>query len=412
MPDQPPPSPTPTIDGAPGAGIAELPTIDPTSEAFLDDQPGALAAAQAESWVARSPFGLHLLTTDASAALLRDPRFHPGVAMLCESGGITEGRFHEDFTSSMLAVGGAAHRKLRRPINPFFQNRAVEQSRDWLRTFIGQEIDALRDRSVIEIQREVSTAIPAALFCNMVGVGPSEIPFVARVSDSILKVFLRDLSVRDEINAAYDELVLWCEDLLAVRRREPGDDLVSFIAQQDELSAREAINLLTVVLEASTDNTSNQLSIAVQLLAEHPDEWAHLRADRAWIGPVVDEVLRVRPRVTTGNRTTDEDVELLGMEIPAGSWVFSSVIAAHRDPAVYDRPHEFLPGRSEPPTHLLFGLGPHYCIGAALARLELEVAIDVMASRWSTIELADTPVRLRNWALDGLIELPVAPTWA
>ncbi|MCU1498203.1 MAG: hypothetical protein JWM47_2156 [Acidimicrobiales bacterium] len=389
-----------------------MPTIDPTSEAFLDDQPAALAAAQAGAWVARSPFGLHLLTTDASAAVLRDPRFHPGVAMLCESGGITEGRFHEDFTSSMLAVGGAAHRKLRRPINPFFQNRAVEQSRGWLHTFIEQEIDALRDRSVIEIQREVSTAIPAALFCNMVGVGASEIPFVARVSDSILKVFLRDHTVRHEINAAYDELVVWCEELLEARRHDPGDDLASFIAQQPELSTREAINLLTVVLEASTDNTSNQLSIAVQLLAEHPDEWAHVRADRAWIGPVVDEVLRFRPRVTTGNRTTEEDVELLGLQIPAGSWVFSSVIAAQRDPGVYDRPHEFLPGRSEPPSHLLFGLGPHYCIGAALARLELEVAIDVMASRWSAIELAGTPVQLRNWALDGLIELPLAPTWA
>jgi cytochrome P450 len=389
-----------------------LPMIDPTSDEFLDDQPAALAAARAESFVARSPFGLHVLTHEASEALLRDPRFHPGVAKLCEATDITEGRFYDDFTSSMLAVGGGAHRKLRRPVNPFFQGKAIESYRSWLRTFLERTIDDLRDHDVIEVQQEISAPMPAALFCRMVGAPESEAPFVARVSDAALQIFHKDPACKDTIIAAYDELVVWCEELIAEKRRSPGDDLVSFIAQDDQLDEDEVVNLLSLILQASTDNTSNQLSIAVQLLAEHPDEWARVREDRSWIGPVVDESMRLRPRVTTGNRTTDEDVELLGLEVPAGSWVFSSVLAANRDPNRYADPDRFVPGRPEGTSMLLFGLGPHYCIGAALARFELEVAIDVLADRWTSFELAGPPVQVRTWVLDGCESLPVHPVWA
>jgi cytochrome P450 len=392
--------------------VLALPTIDPTSDEFLDDQPGMLAAARSESWVARSPFGLHLLTHAASEALLRDPRFHPGVAKLCEATDIREGRFYDDFTSSMLAVGGAAHRKMRRPVNPFFQGKAIESYRGWLRAFMERTVDGLRDRDVVEVQAEISAPMPAALFCQMVGAPESEAPFVARVSDSSLKIFHKDPSNRDEIVAAYDELAVWCEDLIAEKRGHPGDDLVSFLVQEDSLDEDEVVNILALILQASTDNTSNQLSIAVQLLAEQPEEWRRLRADRSRLGPVVDESMRVRPRVTTGNRTTDEDVELLGLEIPAGSWVFSSVLAANRDPDRYAEPDRFVPGRAEGTSMLLFGLGPHYCIGAGLARFELEVALDVLADRWSSIELAEEPVPIRTWVLDGLQSLPVAPVWA
>jgi len=362
--------------------------------------------------VARSPFGLHLLTHESSEALLRDPRFHPGVAKLCEASDITEGRFYDDFTSSMLAVSGGAHRKLRRPVNPFFSSKAVEGYRGWLRGFLERTIDGLRDREVIEVQEEVSAPMPAALFCQMVGAPEDEAPFVARVSDASLQIFHKDPACKDEILAAYDELAVWCEDLIAQKRCSPGDDLVSFLAQEDQLDEDEVVNILTLILQASTDNTSNQLSIAVQLLAEHPAEWERLRTDRSWIGPVVDEAMRLRPRVTTGNRTTDEDVELLGLEVPAGSWVFSSVLAANRDPNRYAEPDRFVPGRPEGSSQLLFGLGPHYCIGAGLARFELEVALDVLADRWTSFELAGDPVPVRTWVLDGLLSLPVTPAWA
>jgi cytochrome P450 len=387
-----------------------LPALDPTSDAFLDDQPAALAAARAQAPVAESPFGLHVLTHAGCDALLRDPRLHPGVAKLCEASGITGGRFHEDFTTSLLTASGERHRRLRRPVNPFFTARTVEQSREWLRGYVVRLVDGVRDRDAVDLQGEIAALIPSALFCRMVGVGESEIPFVARVSDAVLRIFEKDPAHAPRITAAYDELADWCEELLAVRRRDPGDDLASVLATADDLTPAEQVNLLTTILEASTDNTSNQLSLAVDLLVDRPDTWAALRAAPAdAVGAVVDEAMRLRPRVTTGNRTCDEDLEVLGVPVAAGSWVFASVLSAQRDPALHDDPDAFRPGRPRVGAPLLFGLGPHYCIGAGLARMELEVGLEVFLERWVAVDRAAPAVRFRSWSQDGMATLPLAP---
>jgi cytochrome P450 len=236
-------------------------------------------------------------------------------------------------------------------------------------------------------------------------------PFITRISDAVLKVFNKDPQHAGEVTAAYDELAAWCEDLLASRRRNPGDDLASAVVAADELTEHEQVNLLTTVLEASTDNTSNQLSIALDLLVDDPDEWARVRAEPERIGAVIDEAMRLRPRVTTGNRTTDQDVEVLGLPVPAGSWVFASVISAQRDPAAHAEPDRFLPDRARGGAPLLFGLGPHYCVGAALARMELVVALEVLAPRWSCLARGGEVDRVRSWSLDGMVSLPLEPTW-
>jgi cytochrome P450 len=392
---------------------ADLPFLDVLSDAFLDDPVVHLAAAREQSWAAVSQVGLHLLTYDACAALLRDPRYHPGVAKLLEASDITSGRFYDDFTTSMLAVGGRDHTRLRHPVNPFFQAKAVELNRAYLRDFVQRRLADLRDRDVIEFQSDVAAPIPAAVFCRMVGVGESEIPFVARVSDAVLNIFHKDRAYRDEIVAAYDELAAWCEDLLAARRREPGDDLVSeLLASQPgehRLGDDEIVNILTTTLEASTDNTSNQLSMTVDLLCDHPDEWRRMRKDPTRVSKVAEEGLRFRPRVMTGNRMADVDTEFRGVDVPSGSWIFASVTAAQRDPFVFDDPDRFVPDRDQPVGQLLFGLGPHYCIGAGLARFEIEVALEVIAEHWDTLHRAGPAERVRSWTTDGMVCLPLTP---
>ena len=173
------------------------------------------------------------------------------------------------------------------------------------------------------------------------------------------------------------------------------------------LSAAALLMLAATLLMAGTDTTRNQLAAAVQLFCDHPDQWA-LLAERPELAPkAVEEAMRYSPVIFTTMRVTQQDVELAGVNIPAGTLVIANTAAANRDPAVYPDPDRFDITRADAPAMLTFGGGMHYCLGAHLARIELAEALTTMARRMPNIRVT-APVPWKSiTGIGGPSSLPV-----
>ncbi|MDX6255224.1 MAG: hypothetical protein QOJ11_1558 [Frankiales bacterium] len=371
------------------------PFLDTASAEFRRDPYGILGELRSRHWAALSPYGIHLLTYDACNALLRDKRFHQGSALIARSSGLAAGDFYDSWTSSMTAQQGVDHARLRRLVAPYFHHRSIQALQGYVRELTGRLADQAGDRP--EFFSAVANVIPAAFFCTMIGAPETDAASVARLSEDLLSVFNMDPVNVPRIEAAHGEITSYVEDLLAQRRRYPGgSDMLSALLEAESegsrLTGSEVVNLVITTLEASTDNTSNQLALAVLLGCRHPDAWAELSADPTLADAWLEETMRVEPRIVNAQRSADVDVSFRGIPVPADSLIFAAVASAHRDPDAYPDPDRFDLHRADPRPSLNFGAGPHFCIGAPLVRLQVTEALTVLAGRWPSMALAEEPV--------------------
>jgi cytochrome P450 len=221
------------------------------------------------------------------------------------------------------------------------------------------------------------------------------------------------LKVANELPAlerAAAEFVEYTRALIADRRGSPGEDLISELItaeeEGDRLSEDEVVHLTSAILVGGVDTTQAQLAQALILFARHPDQW-RLLAERPELAPqAVEEVLRFEPITPITARITLEDIDYDGVTFPKDTLVFAAAVAANRDPAAYEEPERFDitadRGRSKP---LTFGAGPHFCLGANLARAELQEALTFLAPRMPGLELDADPVYDTPLGIYGVREL-------
>jgi cytochrome P450 len=202
------------------------------------------------------------------------------------------------------------------------------------------------------------------------------------------------------------EAVLECDaylrDLIAQRRKDPQEDLLSKLMTAEHggepITEDELVADVILLLGASSETTVNMLSIGMYTLLSHPDALAILRADPSVTHNTVDELLRFDSPAQLAGRYTAHDLDVGGTVVPAGSRLSLLIGAAHRDPARYERPDQLDLHRPDP-RPLSFGAGPHYCIGAWLARLEVETALRMLLERFPEIRLADSAIQWRSDAV-------------
>jgi cytochrome P450 len=357
--------------------------LDNTTEAFAADPHGALRTAREQSWIVTTPTGLGVLTYAACNAVLVDPGFRPGVFELMRraSGGgpAIEG------PRTLLGSEGAEHQQLRRVVAPWFTPRRIEELRARTASFVGELLDRVSPSGECEFMADVARPIPPTVFCWMVGCDVERGPELAHWSSVALQAFSGDPAVMDEVVGAIRYLRRFADELIESKRREPGDDITSaFVAAIDagELDPRDARSLLTELLSASVDNTTHSMGLAVWLLAEHADQWTVPARERGLVERAVEECARFEPVIRHGNHVNDADVDLLGYRVPAGTLVTVFLAAAHRDPAAYDDPDRFDVTRRLAQPQLNFGIGRHYCVGAALARMEVQEVVRAVTARW------------------------------
>jgi cytochrome P450 len=207
------------------------------------------------------------------------------------------------------------------------------------------------------------------------------------------------------------ELWEYFEKIIEQRRVEPADDLVSVIAHAEvddiPLNNAELNGFCMTLLVAGNETTRNLITGGLEALARHPDQMQRLVEDRSLIPSAVEEMLRWVTPVMNFARTATRDVEVRGETIGEGQMVFMLYGAANRDPEVFGPSADTFDVGRQPNPHVAFGFGEHFCMGASLARLEARVLFDELLQRFSTVELAGDPERLRSSLMRSLVRLPV-----
>jgi cytochrome P450 len=285
-----------------------------------------------------------------------------------------------------------------------------------LRTTIVDIITGLVDRHSAHGRCDVVTDIarqyPIPVICALLGAPPEDWELFSSWTDDILKAFSWNAAKETSaILTAWDALDTYIDDMLAHRRHALTDDLISELIRAeddgDRLSADELRMLVAALLLAGTDTTRLQLSAAVHVLCDHPDQWALLGRHPELAVNAVEELIRHSPITFVTLRATMEDVEVAGVKIAADTIVVVNTGAANRDPAVCDDPDRLDISRVGAPPIQTFGAGMHYCLGAHLARLELAEALAVMTRRMPNARRTGPAPWKPLTALSGPTTLPI-----
>jgi cytochrome P450 len=375
-----------------------------------------MAQLRAQGWLAATPIGVVVLEREAAELFLRSrSATFPG-RRLAELFGIESGPLAEELRRNILCIDGDDHRRLRNLVNPAFTPRAADRWRPAMRSYLERLWHDVRAAGRCEFVEAFAKPYPSLVIATVMGAPLADAPRLHHWSNWIQRQFDAEalMTQRELIEEAVVEFYDYAGALLAARRDDPGDDLVSTLlaaeAEGDRLSDAECVNLVLNVLIGGVDTTQSQLAHAVRLLAEHPDQWAALRADPGLAPAAVDEALRFEPITPFTARIVVEDLEVRGVAFPAGTVVLVAACTANRD-GVSD-PDRFDIARTDGGRVTTFGAGIHYCLGANLARAELHEALAFLAGRIERLELGGEPAYGGVTGIYGLDALPIRFTAA
>jgi hypothetical protein len=251
------------------------------------------------------------------------------------------------------------------------------------------------------------------VIAELLGVPEAEWALLRPWSNAIVKMYEYDVSTeqREAAETASREFVEYLRELVALRRGTPGDDLISsLIAETDSDGARlsedELVTTCTLLLNAGHEATVNVVGNGVTALLTHTEQHAALQADPELVPSAVEELIRYDSPLQLFERTALADTEIADLAIPAGDKIAALLGAANRDPGVFDEPERFDVARADNP-HLGFGAGIHFCVGAPLARVELQTSLHTLLRRFPNLALAALPERRPEFVIRGVQSLPV-----
>jgi cytochrome P450 len=306
------------------------------------------------------------------------------------------------------------HTRLRKLVAGAFSPRRVEEMRSRIEQIVAERLDAVAAAGPpADLVGQLAVAVPITVICDLLGVPRTEQARIGRCSDVVISV---SGHTAEEVRAAREELLGYLAGLVAAKRAHPGEDLLSaLIAARDDddrLSELELLLLAGFLLVSGHETSRNQIGNMIVILLEHPGELARLRAQPDLLPAAVEELLRYAQGAAGGGfsvRIATGDVELGGVRVRAGEAVVPARQAANRDAAVFADPDRLDVGRVANP-HLTFGVGVHFCLGAQLARLELQIVLGAVLRRFPDLRLAVPATELRwrqGLTQRGLAELPV-----
>jgi cholest-4-en-3-one 26-monooxygenase len=316
-------------------------------------------------------------------------------------------------TLMMLNMDPPMHTRYRRLVNKGFTPRMVRDLEAKIEEFADQIIDAVCERGTADFVEEMSAELPLMVIAELLGVPLEDRRQVFDWSNKMIgsadAEFQTDEGVPQQVAM---ELFAYADQLTAERRAQPREDLLSILTTAEvegEVLTQLEIDLFFMLLAvAGNETTRNLMSGGMTAFFEHPDQWQRLLADRSLLPTAAEEMLRYVTPVMHFRRDVVADVELGGQQLKAGEKVVFWHISANRDETIFDDPDRFDIGR-DPNNHIAFGGGgPHFCLGANLARMEIRVMFDRLAARLPDIH-QDGPVqRLRSNFINGTKHLPVA----
>lgn len=388
----------------------ELPVVDGADRGERRDQ---IDAARAQHWLARTPMGYVLTRYDDCVKVLRDGRWFSALALLNQTRGIDDPRMTERQRPSILSTEGAEHLRLRKLVGPAFTPKQADSMRPLMHDVVSGLVDPIAETGRSEFVADVCDPYPIPIICAMVGAPREDWQLFSRLASSVFRFFDEDAKDHvDEIVAARTEMDDYVTALIEERRAVPKDDLLTDLIRVEEegdrLSDTELLSLVEALILAGTDTTRNQLACAIALFARHPDQW-QLLAEQPDLAPrAVEETMRHLGAIRGTGRYASEEIEYRDVAFPTGTLVFPSFTSANHDPDLWEDAETFDITAERGKAQLTFGSGIHFCLGASLARAELQEAFIVLSQRMPNLELdGDITWKPDGTGIWGPAELPI-----
>jgi nocardicin N-oxygenase len=347
-------------------------------------------------------------TVLADARFSRAATVEPGAPQLSKSPPLAGGLFTMD---------PPEHTRLRKLVLREFTNRRVQQLRPRIQELTDGLLDSMERLSPpVDLNTELAFPLPVMVICELLGVPFEDRGRFRAWSDAFVSLTSH---TPEETAAQRTSMIGYLKALIDSKREAPADDLISaLVTAHDEdgrLTEHELITMCITLLVAGHETTVSQIGTCVLTLLRHPEHLAALRERPDMIEHAVEELLRINPIGDGGPlRITLDDVEIGGTVIPKGSAVLAAICSANQDAGRFPEgsPADFDPARPSANQHVAFGHGPHHCLGAALARAELQIVIGSLLRRFPGLKLAEEVDALRmttGMMVHGLTRLPV--TW-
>ena len=321
-----------------------------------------------------------------------------------------------EFLGSIINLDAPRHTKLRRLISSGFTPRQVASLDDAVRTRAAAIVDAIAERGECEVVTDIAAPLPLGVICDMMGIPAEDEQRMFDLSNVILGFGDPEYvtGVSDLVNAGM-ELFQYGLAVAEARRAEPRDDIATALVHAEvdgeQLTPAEIGSFFVLLVAAGNETTRTAISHGVLALSQHPEQRQRWLADLEGIAPsAVEEIVRWASPVIHFRRTATADTELGGQRIAEGDRVVMLYLAANRDPAAFEAPHTFDVTR-QPNSHVGFGAGgPHFCLGANLARREIRVMFTELLGRLPDLTVTDEPERLRSAFINGIKRMPATFT--
>jgi cytochrome P450 len=388
--------------------------VDETVDLMRDPQlPHSLSELARRAAVASDVTGLLWVLRYADVERLASDRRLRGVQLgFFDRMGIGDGPLRRWYGSLMFTNEGDEHARLRRLVSGAFRPRAVDSLRQRTRELVVERFAQLRRDGGGDLVQAFQH-VPMRVMCQLLGVPQRDVPTLAAWADDLSPVFsFMSAQQIDAATRAIGALLAYLDELVERRRRQPGDDLLSaLLAAEDQgsrLTHQELLDMVANLLVGGHDTTASQLGCTFFELLRRPQVVAALVERPQAVASAVDETLRLQPAIAALPRTVAEPLAVAGAVRPPGTLLCLATSSANRDPSVWDRADDFVLDRFEgpgAPRLLTFGTGPHYCLGAHLARMTLaegvrglvdhpaDPAVDLARVEWRTV-LGRSPVSL------------------
>ena len=400
------------------------PLFDPFAPGFTDDPYPQYALMRAQAPVYEHPFGFWLLTGyDEVSWLLR-------AGLSVEDGNMAADSLLRQMRDQMYGAAGEAprasavsmldrdppdHTRLRKLVSKAFTPRAIQALRPRITELVDGMLDVMAEQRRVDLVDALAFPLPFSVIAEMLGTPSGDHERIRQLSGTVVRSLepVADPDLAAAIMAADDELIQIAVEMIAWKRANPADDLLTALIHAEDdgdvLNDDELVAQMLLLYIAGHETTVNLIAGGTLALLRHPGQLALLRSEPALVGNAVEELLRYDSPVQASRRITGELVAVGGITIPAGAFVMASLGSANRDESFWGPDAaELKLDRENARQHVSFGAGPHHCLGASLARLEACIAFERLTARFPGLTLDGDVVWNGRINLRGPAHLPVS----
>jgi hypothetical protein len=386
-------------------------TFEPTDLADVDDPYPRLAHVREQGSITRTPSGFWCVTGYRAALdLLRHPAATSGPIALRYLAALPPGAARDEMANRINFLDPPDHPRVRGLVSKAFTPRRVADLRPITEGIAGRLLDEVEPLHTFDLLESYAHQVPSLVISEMLGVPFEDRDRLTGWSDAVTPLLGIQLEPTEKATAlaAAEEFAAHVSELIETRRREPGDDVLSaLIAAEDDgqrLSRPELLSLTTTLYSAGHRTTRDLTTNGLSVLLQRPDVLEDVRSGRTTIAALVQEFLRYETPTLFVARLPAEAIEIDGVELPELAPALIVLAAANRDPEAFPEPDEFnpsrfadgAPGTTLGPGPLSFAFGPHYCLGASLARMESEVMVSAVLDRFPELALASDQLSWRQ----------------